>query len=847
MHARFLLSWSVALFFALPPSSRFAAAQQSPVGPETLGSAASVATLENGLRIETTSGGVEQIVALRDDVLRVRVSKDHLLPEDASWAVLPDARTSSAAVTREDSTGTVGFRTKSLQVSINRDDLRITVRDHNDKILLEDAAPLRFEGSAFRVVETMPQDEHYFGLGDKTGPLDRRNHAYTMWNTDTYRFQESTDPLYKSIPFFMAFRAGNATGIFLDNTARSSFDFGKESPSSYSFGAVEGPADYYIFPGPSPQQVVETYAWLTGRPPLPPRWMLGFHQSRYSYTPESRLMEIANRLRADRIPADALYLDIDFQDRNRPFTVDQQTFPDLPKSLATLHDMHFHVVAITDLHIADAPGQGYAPYDSGMAGDNFLHRPDGSVYVGSVWPGQSVFPEFTRAETRAWWGTLYKPFVGMGLDGFWNDMNEPSIFDTPTGTMPLDVLHRIDEPGFSQRAATHAEIHNVYGMENSRATYEGLRKIEPDVRPFVLTRATYAGGQRYAATWTGDNSSTWNHLRMTCPMLKSLGLSGFSFSGADVGGFAGTATPDLLTKWIEISTFQPIDRDHTEKGTGDQEPWVGGVDQENIRRRFIEERYRLMPYLYTLAEESSRTGLPMMRPLFLDYPDAARDKHPIDIDQGVESEFLLGHDLLVAPSPYPDEPDAYTVEFPSADWYDYWTGERVSDPPPDPAPNPNAPPAPAEQVALSAQVHPTLDTLPVFVRGGAIVPVQPLVQSTGETPKGPLTLRVYAGDDCHGSLYTDDGESFAFERGDFLRMNFTCTVTNNAIEITVSKHEGTYAPWWKSLRFEIYGWEPSRGIVQQDGRSSSIPIERGTNFVAVSVPDLGVDTSLKLQ
>ena len=237
----------------------------------------------------------------------------------------------------------------------------------------------------------------------------------------------------------------------------------------------------------------------------------------------------------------------------------------------------------------------------------------------------------------------------------------------------------------------------------------------------------------------------------------------------------------------------------------------------------------------------------MMRPLFLDYPDAARDKHPIDIDQGVESEFLLGHDLLVAPSPYPDEPDAYTVEFPTADWYDYWTGERVSDPPPDPAPNPNAPPAPAEQVALSAQVHPTLDTLPVFVRGGAIVPVQPLVQSTGETPQGPLTLRVYAGDDCRGSLYTDDGESFAFERGDFLRMNFTCTVTNNEIEIKVSKHEGTYAPWWKSLRFEIYGWEPSRGIVQQDGSSSSIPIERGKSFVAVSLPDSGTETSLKLQ
>jgi alpha-glucosidase len=802
--------------------------------------------LTNGLRIETTSGGIGQIVALRDDVIRVRAADNHLLPEDASWAVLPETRRNSVNVTREDSVDAVGFRTKSLLVSVNRSDLRITIRDHSGRILLEGALPLHFDGDAFRVTESMPADEHYFGLGDKTGPLDRRNHAYTMWNTDAYRFQESTDPLYKSIPYFMTYRAGIATGIFLDNTTRTNFDFGTESSSSYSFGAVARPVDYYIFPGPSPRQVVEAYAWLTGKPPLPPRWMLGFQQSRYSYTPESRLMEIANRLRADRIPADGLYLDIDYQDRNRPFTVNTQTFPDLPKTLATLHAMQFHVVAITDLHIADAPGQGYVPYNSGVRDDNFLHRADGSVYVGSVWPGPSVFPDFTRAQARAWWGQLYKPFVEMGFDGFWNDMNEPSVFDSPTGTIPLDVLHRIDEPGFCACTATHAEIHNVYGMENSRATYDGLRKIEPDKRPFVLTRATYAGGQRYAATWTGDNSSTWNHLRMTSPMVKSLGISGFSFSGADVGGFAGTATPDLLTKWIEISTFQPIDRDHTEKGTGDQEPWAGGADQENIRRRFIEERYRLMPYLYTLAEETAHTGMPMMRPLFLDYPDAARDKHPIDIDQGVESEFLLGHDLLIAPSPYLDAPDAYTVEFPSAEWYDYWTGERVPQPT-DPDPEPNAPPPATAQVALSAYMHPSLDSLPVYVRAGAILPIEPLVQSTEETPHGPLTLRVYAGDDCRGSLYTDDGESFAFERGEFLRMSFTCTVTSNGIEISISRHEGSFIPWWNSLRLEIYGWTPVSGKIQQDGQNSANQMERGKNFVAISIPDSGAGTSLKLE
>jgi len=847
MPARLSLLWGAALLCALPMVSLPAVAQQPVEGPHTLGSVAKAVSLPNGIRIETSAGGMEEIVALRDDMVRVRAAAGHDLPEDSSWAVLLETRRASVSVEREDNSEAVGFRTRTLHIAVIRGDLRLIVRDENGNVLQQDAAPLRFEGSAFRLVKSMPADEHYFGLGDKMGPLDRRGHAYTMWNTDAYRFQESTDPLYKSIPFFMSYRAGTATGVFFDNTQRTSFDFGKESPSSYSFGSVAGPVDYYIFTGPSPRQVMESYAWLTGKPPLPPRWMLGFQQSRYTYTPETRLMEIANRLRADRIPADALYLDIDFQKKNRPFTVNTETFPDLQKALASLHAMNFHVVAITDLHIADAPGQGYAPYDSGAAGNEFLHRPDGSLYVGAVWPGPAVFPDFTCESTRAWWGSLYKPFTAMGFDGFWNDMNEPSIFDSPTGTIPLNIVHRIDEPGFSTRTATHAELHNVYGMENSRATYDGLLKINPDTRPFVLTRASYAGGQRFAATWTGDDSSTWNHLRMSGPMLKSLGLSGFSFSGADVGGFAGTATPDLLTRWLEVATFEPIDRDHTEKGTGDQEPWVGGAEQENIRRHYIEERYRLMPYLYTLAEETARTGLPMMRPLFLDYPNATTDKHPIDNDPGTEAEFLLGHDLLIAPSPYPEAPDAYTVEFPSAGWYNYWTGERVPPAVHDPDPNSNAPAAASDMAPLTALVHPTLDTLPVYARAGAILPVQPLVQSTNETPQGPLTLRVYAGDDCRGSLYTDDGKSFAYQQGSYLRMNFACTVTSHGIDVSISKHEGTFAPWWKDLRLEIYGWNPSRGTIQQDGHTAAIPVEHGRNFIALTISDSGAGTSLHLE
>ena len=787
-----------------------------------------------------------QITALRPDVIRIRATRDGVLPEDVSWAVLPEARSARTVVKPINDPRAAGFRTAQMQVLVDRATGLLRILDSHGNILREDAEPLEFRANgSFRITERMPADEHYFGLGDKTGPSDRRGRAFTMWNTDAYRFQESTDPLYKTIPFFLSVRAGHAIGTLLDNTWRSNFDFGKESASEYSFGAENGPCNIYIFAGPEPRDVVESYAWLTGKAPLPPKWILGFQQSRYTYTPASRLLDIANRLRADRIPTDALYLDIDFQDRNRPFTINTQTFPDMPGLLARLSAMHFHTVAITDLHIADAPGQNYAPFDSGTAGDHFLHRPDGSVYVGSVWPGPAVFPEFTQASTRTWWGSLYAPFVHMGFAGFWNDMNEPSIFNSKTSTIDADVLHRIDEPGFAKRVATHEEIHNVFGMENSRATFEGLLKLSPDTRPFVLTRASYAGGQRFAATWTGDDSSTWNHLRMATPMLKSLGLSGFSFAGADVGGFAGTSTPELLTRWLEVAAFQPIDRDHSEKGTGDQEPWVGGTPAEDTRRHFIETRYRLMPYLYTLAEETARTGMPMMRPLFLDFPHATSDGHAIDLDPGVDAAFLAGHDLLIAPSPYPEAPDAYTVEFPTARWYDFWTGLPVPAPVKSVPADPNAPASAADSVPLSTTVTPTLDTLPVYARGGAIIPMAPLTQSTDEAPQGPLTLRVYVGDDCRGALYDDDGKTFDYKRGAFLRMHFSCAATNDTLKIEISAHEGSYPAWWKNIRVEVYGWNNPASARTRNG--THIPAEPINNGVAFTLADDGRGDTLTLQ
>jgi alpha-glucosidase len=796
--------------------------------------------LPNGIEI-TAHGTVIQVTALRQDVLRVRAGQGGHLPEDASWAVLAGARTSSVPTVAEIGGGKMGFHTTALRVQFDAD-LRMTVSDLKGNVLQQDSRPIEWRGSAFHVYKEKSPDTHFFGLGDKPGPLDRAGETFAMWNTDSFGWQESTDPIYKSIPYFIDFRAGRALGVLFDNTWRTFFDFGKEIPNQYSFGAQNGPVDYYLMYGPDPKQVVEEYAWLTGPTPLPPIWSLGFQQSRYSYGTQARVMEIANRLRADHIPADAIYLDIDYQKNNRPFTVDTVKFPHFAQMIQDLAHKDLHVVAITDLHIAKLPNSGYAPYDSGTAGDHFVKNPDGSVYTGIVWPGPSVFPDFTQKSTRDWWGTLYKGFVAEGIAGFWNDMNEPAIFSYPTKTMPDDVQHRIDEPGFLKRTANHLEIHNVYGMENSRATYEGLLKLEPNQRPFVLTRASYAGGQRYAATWTGDNSSTWNHLRMTVPQLINLGLSGFVMSGADVGGFAGSPSPELLTKWLELAAFQPIDRDHAAKGTRDHEPWVDGPEQEAIRRHYIEERYRLMPYLYTVAEEASRTGLPIMRPLFLEFPHATTDGHPLDLDAG--SEFLFGPSILVAPSPSPEEVAPYEVHLPPGVWYDYWTGARYDHRGAIVARDLEVRDAALPEKPL--MITPKLADLPVYVREGTILPLAPLTESTEEKPNGPLTLRVYAGNDCHGDLYEDDGKSFAFRNGQYLRIHFACTVkTDGTLQIHFGPREGSYTPWWTQVRLEVLGWTPT--VKQATDTQGTWSLKQSGDAWSTTVPAPTAATDLLLK
>ena len=778
--------------------------------------AAGAARAETLDRFTAEQNGVKlEISAPRADIIRIREGQG-ALPEDASWAVSPAIR---HALVPMDATGddkTETLTTSALVVKIDKSTLAVTVTDPQGRVIVADARPLTYDGKAFRLHKAMPVDEHYFGLGDKTGPMDRRGESFVLWNTDAYGFGVATDPIYKSVPFVLGMNeTGQGFGLFMDNTFRSVFDFGKGERDTLDFGAEDGPVDYYVMAGPDPKTVVQSYTYLTGTPPLTPEWALGFQQSHYSYMNETEAMGVADRLRADHIPADAIYLDIDYQDRNRPFTVNKDAFPDMAGFVGKLKADNLHLILITDLHVADAPNQGYAPYDTGMAAGVFLKNPDGSTFVGPVWPGPAVFPDFSRPAARDWWGQQYAAFVKDGVSGFWNDMNEPAVFETPTKTMPLDVVHRIEEPGFTPRDATQAEMHNVYGLLNSRATYDGLRKLAPDQRPFVLTRASYAGGQRYAATWTGDNTSSWAHLSMSISQLVNLGLSGFSYAGDDIGGFTGDApSPELLTRWIEVGAFNPIMRDHYAKGRPPQEVWVHGPDQEAIRRRYIEERYRLMPYIYGLAEENSRDGLPIMRPVFLEFPKAG----------GADNQFMLGDDLLIAPPATWESPADYGVPLPGEGWYDYWTGARLD--------------------KAATMETPKLDRLPVFVRPGAIIPKQPLTQSLSETPQGPLEVHVYPGDDCHGSIYFDDGESFGYQQGAYLRQAIHCSDDGKTLQVSFDKREGSYKPWWTGITLVVHGWNGGANGVRM-GRKA-VEAQGGDGTLTVALPDITKATILTM-
>lgn len=745
----------------------------------------------NTLSFRNTQG-VVTVTALAPEIVRVRFVAAQAFGREHSYAIArhdfgdPGARFEVAS-------GQSMLSTSALRVTIRHDPFRIAIADAQGRSLDEDDEErgMAFAGTQVKVSKRLRDDEHVLGLGEKNGRLDKRGPhmgggSYVMWTTDAYDYGDDTDPLYAAIPFYMVVRQGRAHGIFLDNTFRSFFDVGHESERRLTFGAEDGELDYYFIDGPDPKHVITRYTELTGRMPLPPLWSLGYHQCRYSYYPESKVRWLADTFRTKRIPADVLWLDIHYQEGYNPFTWDKQRFPDPARLTADLRRQGFRLVTIVDPHPKQQPG--WAVYDSGLAGDHFVKNPDGSLFVAPVWPanaernpGPSVFPDFSKPAARDWWGGLMKLYTDVGVAGIWNDMNEPAVFLDPWHSMPFDVRH--DNDG---QPTSHREIHNVYGQLMTRATFDGLLRHRPDERPFVLTRATFAGGQRWAAHWPGDNTSDWGHLRTSLPMLLGLGLSGYAFVGSDIGGFVGSPSAELLTRWLQLGVFYPFMRMHTAIGTDDQEPWAYGARHEAINRRAIELRYELLPHIYNAMREASQTGLPPLRPLMLEFPGDERT-------YGINDQALFGRDLLVAPV-LREALQVRSVYLPAGDWYDFWTARRYTG-------------------GTRVDVPVTLESLPLFVRAGGIVFRQPAVQHTGEMAGQALDVSFYPAAESAATLFEDAGQGFGYQRGEFLERRFSQKRAGDAVTIEVGAAQGAWRPVARELRLRVLSTNAARRVL----------------------------------
>ena len=682
----------------------------------------------------------------------------------------------------------IEIRTSRLACQVAKASGRLTFLDLEGSIINEDEAGACYHPAGPVICHKRIQpDEHFYGLGERTSTLDRRGRRYEMWNTDPQTYQLDQDPIHLCMPVLLGLhsRGRQGYGIFFDNTFRGQFDLGTSQAGVASFGAEGGELCYYFIYGPALTTVIERYTELTGRMTLPPLWVLGYHQSRWSYYPEARVRKLMADFReAHRVPCDCIHLDIHYMDGYRCFTWDRARFPDPAGLITDLHEQGFKVIVIIDAGIKADPG--YWVCQSGLEQDVFCKYPDVGFgqrpapnFKGPVWPGACYFPDFTSPRVRAWWGDLYKGLTDAGVDGVWNDMNEPAVFGPQGTTLPDFVRHDLEG-----QSGDHAEAHNVYGMQMARATVEGLTRLCTDERAVCITRSGWAGVQRYAMSWTGDNEANWDSLWLTMPMVMNLGLCGLANTGPDVGGFSGFATGELFTRWLQMAIFFPFLRAHTNIHSPDQEPWSWGEPYLSINRRTIELRYRLLPYLYTTFWQCAQTGLPIVRPLLLPFQNDTAT-HTLD------DQFLCGDAFLVAPV-IEEGATSRSVYLPAGVWYNFWTDEPLSGP-------------------SRVEVEAPLERLPLFVRAGSIVPMAPSMRYVGELVADRLTLHVYPG---RGGgvvtaplLYEDDGLSWAFQDGDYRITRFTLSTGGaplSHLELRCQV-EGRYEPGHRGFEVVIHG------------------------------------------
>jgi alpha-glucosidase len=709
-----------------------------------------------------------RVTVYNDSVVRIQITRDDFF-EDFSYAMIASPQKCDWRI--EESDDTLRMATSKVVVVIQRQNLSFTFQNLHGQILNqdEDGFGTSWIGDQVTTYKKIQEGERFIGLGEKTGPLDRRGFGYTNWNTDNFGYTAGSDPLYCSIPFYMGIHHNVSYGIFFDNSHKTFFNFGASNNRFSSFTADTGEMNYYFLYADSVRNILQQYTFLTGTMELPPRWSIGYQQCRYSYYPDKEVLAVANTFREKDIPADAIVFDIHYMEQYKIFTWSKKDFSDPAKLLSDLREKGFNVVVMCDPGIKVE--KGYHTYEDGMAKDVFIKYPDGKPYTGQVWPGWCHFPDFTSPATRTWWKEQLQAYVDLGVSGFRNDMNEIATWGN---MLPENI-----EMDFEGEKSTMRRGRNVYGFQMARSTYEGAKALLKNKRPFNLTRSGFSGIQRYAAVWTGDNVAYDEHMMLGVRLVNSMGLTGIAFAGYDVGGFVGDAHTKLFARWVSIGSFSPFFRGHSMINSRDSEPWSYGEEVEQIARNYIKFRYKLLPYLYSLFYEASVNGMPVQRSLAIDYT------HDPKIYEGqFQHQYLFGPFIMVVPVESTKE--FVKVYFPRGDsWYSLYDGRKFDG---------------HQEVILESPIH----KLPVFVKGSAIIPMQPVVSHTGEKSES-LIIHLYAGENNSTFLfYEDDGASFDYHEQKYARRMMVYEAGSN--RFVLEKSEGTFKSHIKKLGIVFHGF-----------------------------------------
>ena len=737
-------------------------------GLETIGVVQTYSTIATGYLFHCENATVK-VELFNAHTIRVNAIRNNKSFEDFSYAITtPPSKTEHQFF---ESNEQYVIQTEKIKVLISKTRLRIQFLTLQGQIIHQEHPSFGtgWFGNEVASYKSIQPNEIFVGLGEKTGNLNRRGSSYTHWNTDYFGYPTNGDPLYLSTPFYIGIHSALCYGVFYDNTYKSIMDFGASNDRFTTFTASDGEMDYYFFYDDNIAGILKHYTALTGRVQLPPLWSLGFQQCRYSYYPDKEVINVARTFREKDIPADVIYLDIHYMDEYKVFTWHPERFPNPNDMVDELHRLGFHVILIVD------PGvkveEGYSYYEEGIKKDLFLKYPDGELYSGKVWPGTCHFPDFTNPEARKWWGQKYKIHIDNGIEGYWNDMNEPATW----GKRVPDVV----EFNYEGIGASHRKGHNVYGMQMARSTYEGTKELLEGKRPFVLTRSGYSGVQRYAAVWTGDNTASDEHMMCGIRLINSMGLAGVAFAGYDVGGFAGEPSNELFARWIAIGAFSPFFRCHSMINSRDAEPWAFGEEVEEISRNYIKLRYRMLPYIYSIFYEASQTGMPIQRSLVIDYMNDTNI-----YNNNYQNEYLFGPSILIAP--VPSTQMISKIYLPEGGWYDFFTDKYY-------------------EGGKEILIETGKDKIPIFVKQGAIVPIQRAVSHANGDPGDTLEIHIYKGIRNESFVYyEDDGAGFDYEDGMYYRREILFNPKNKSL--TLKMKEGNYHSKFKKSRVFFHGY-----------------------------------------